>query len=129
MQTAGRYVVLGASVALTTQARAQSALPLKHAPARTQTAITPADLMTRLYLYSDDSMMGRLAGSEYNLKATAYIAAEVKRFGLQPAGDSGGYFQNVPLVKRQLEASAGLSVDRTHYRPWDDFVPRDPGAA
>ena len=98
MQAAGRFVVLGAIVALTTQARAQSGLPLKHAPARTQTAITPADLMTRLYLYSDDSMMGRLAGSEYNLKATAYIASEVKRFGLQPAGDSGGYFQNVPLV-------------------------------
>src|SRR5712691_4803320 len=131
MQAAGRFVVLGALVALTAQARAQTggALPLKHAPARTQTAITPADLMTRLYLYSDDSMMGRLAGSEYNLKATAYIASEVKRFGLQPAGDSGGYFQNVPLVKRQLEASAGLTVDAAAMRPWDDFVPRDPGVA
>jgi len=131
MQAVGRFVVLGAFVALTTQAKAQTgaALPLKHAPARTQTAITPADLMTRLYLYSDDSMMGRLAGSEYNLKATAYIAAEVKRFGLQPAGDSGGYFQNVPLVKRQLDASAGLSVDGAALRPWDDFVPRDPGIA
>ncbi len=129
MQAAGRFVVLGAFVALTAQARAQTggALPLKHAPARTQTAITPADLMTRLYLYSDDSMMGRLAGSEYNLKATAYIASEVKRFGLVPAGDSGGYFQNVPLVKRQLDASAGLSVDGAALRPWDGFVPRDPG--
>src|SRR5256886_13461268 len=129
MQTAGRFVVLGAFVALTTQARAQSALPLKHAPARTQTAITPADLMTRLYLYSDDSMMGRLAGSEYNLKATAYIASEVKRLGLQPAGDSGGFFQNVPLVKRQLDASASLAVDGAALRPWEDFVPRDPVVA
>jgi hypothetical protein len=129
MQAVARFVVLGALVALTAQARAQTggALPLKHAPARTQTAITPADLMTRLYLYSDDSMMGRLAGSAYNLKATAYIASEVKRLGLLPAGDSGGYFQNVPLVKRQLDASAGLSVDGTAMRPWDDFVPRDPG--
>ena len=116
MQAVVRFVVLGAFVALTAQARAQSggaggaggALSLKHTPARTQTAITPADLMTRLYLYSDDSMMGRLAGSEYNLKATAYIASEVKRFGLQPAGDSGGYFQNVPLVKR------GLEIGRAH---------------
>jgi len=129
MQAAGRFVVLGAFVALTTQARAQSDLPLKHAPARTQTAITPADLMTRLYLYSDDSMMGRLAGSEYNLKATAYIASEVKRFGLVPAGDSGGYFQNVPLVKRQLDPSATLSVEGTAFRPWDEFIPRDPGRA
>src|SRR5882672_8007300 len=129
MQAVGRFVVLGALVALTTQARAQSALPLKHAPARTQTAITPADLMTRLYLYSDDSMMGRLAGSEYNLKATAYIASEVKRLGLQPAGDSGGYFQNVPLVKRRLDASSALSADGSALKPWDDFVPRDPGRA
>ncbi|MFN2570491.1 MAG: M28 family peptidase [Gemmatimonadales bacterium] len=121
--------MLGAMLALTAQARAQTALPLKHAPGRTQTAITPADLTTRLYLYADDSMMGRMAGSEYNLKATAYIASEVKRMGLQPAGDSGGYFQNVPLVKRQLAAGAGLSVDGTTLRPWDDFVPRDPGRA
>src|SRR5213594_3686387 len=126
MQAAGRFVVLGAFVALTTQARAQSALPLKHAPARTQTAITPADLMTRLYLYSDDSMMGRLAGSEYNLKATAYIASEVKRFGLQPGGDSGGYFKNVPLVKRQLDAGSVFSVEGTTFKPWEEYVPRDP---
>ena len=133
MQAVGRFVALGAFVALTTQARAQTAgagagagaLPRKPAPARTQTAITPADLMSRLYLYSDDSMMGRLAGSEYNLKATAYIASEAKRFGLLPAGDSGGFFQNVPLVKRQLDPSAGLSVDGAALRPWDDFVPRE----
>src|SRR5881296_107671 len=114
MQGVRRFVALGAFLALASPAApasAQMALPLKRAPARTQTAITPADLMTRLYLYADDSMMGRLAGTEYNLKATAYIASEVGRLRLQPAGDSGAYFQNVPLVKRQLDASSGLSVD------------------
>jgi len=126
MQAVRRFVALSAFLAAASPASAQMALPLKRAPARTQTAITPADLMTRLYLYADDSMMGRLAGTEYNLKATAYIASEVKRFGLQPAGDSGGFFQNVPLVKRQLDASASLSVDGAALRPWDDFVPRDP---
>ena len=85
--------------------------------------------MTRLYLYADDSMMGRMAGTEYNLKATAYIESEVRRLKLQPAGDSGGYFQNVPLVKRGLEANATLSVDGTTLAPWVDFVPRDPGRA
>src|SRR4051812_34605229 len=121
MQAVGRFVVLGAFVALTAgaQAHAQTALPLKHAPARTPTAITPADLMTRLSLYADDSMMGRLAGSEYNLKATAYIASEVKRLGLRPAGDSGGYFQNVPLVKRQLDPTSAISVDGVALKPWD----------
>src|SRR6266496_4092486 len=129
MHVVRRFVTLGAFLALAEPAGAQMALPLKHDPARTQTAITPADLMTRLYLYSDDSMMGRLAGSEYNLKATAYIASEVKRFGLQPAGDSGGYFQNVPLVKRGLDPNAVLSVEGASLQPWTDFVPRDPGRA
>ena len=129
MQAAGRMLVLGALVAVAAPASAQSALPLKHAPSRTQTAITPSDLMTRVYLYADDSMMGRMAGSEYNLKATAYIASEVRRMGLVPAGDSGGYFQNVPLVKRGLDANATLSVDGTTLTPWVDFVPRDPGRA
>ena len=129
MQAVRRLVTLGAFVVIAAPAAAQMALPLKHAPTRTQTAITPADLMTRLYLYSDDSMMGRMTGTEYNLKATAYIASEVKRMGLLPAGDSGGFFQNVPLAKRQLDASAGLSVDGAALRAWDDFVPRDPGVA
>ena len=124
-----RVLAVGMWIAFVAPARAQSPLPLKHAPARTQTAITPPDLMTRLYLYSDDSMMGRLAGSEYDMKATAYIASEFKRLGLQPAGDSGGYFQNVPLVKRQLDPAAGIAIDGAALRPWDDFVPRDPGRA
>ncbi len=129
MLAAARMLVLGAFVAVAAPAGAQTALPLKHAPSRTHTAITPSDLMTRVYLYADDSMMGRMAGSEYNLKATAYIASEVRRMGLVPAGDSGGYFQNVPLVKRGLDANATLSVDGTTLTPWVDFVPRDPGRA
>ncbi len=128
MQVARRFFILGVFVLAGSRARAQTAsLPLKHTPARTQTAITPADLMTRLYIYSDDSMMGRMAGTEYNLKSTAYIAAEAKRMGLQPAGDSGGYFQNVPLVKRQLDPNASFSVEGTTFRPWEEFIPRDPG--
>jgi hypothetical protein len=111
------------------EARAQSALPLKHAPLATQTAITPADLMTRLYLYADDSMMGRSAGTEYNFKATAYIASEVKRLGLIPAGDSGGYFQNVPLVQRALASAAHVAIDSVPLRLGEDYLPRDQGGA
>lgn len=126
MKVVVRIVTLGVLVANAKPVMAQTALPLKHAAAPTKTAISPADLMTRLYLYADDSMMGRAAGTEYNLKATAYIAAEVRRMGLTPAGDSGGYFQNVPLVKREFDARSSLAVDGATLRPWDDYVPRDP---
>jgi hypothetical protein len=121
-------MLLGALI-LPAQISAQAALPLKHAPARTQTSINSADLMTRVYLYADDSMMGRSAGSEYNLKATAYIESEMRRLKLVPGGDAGTYFQNVPLVTRGLDATATISIDGTTLKPWDDFVPRDPGRA
>ena len=102
---------------------AQAPLPLKHAPKPTASAITTGDLMTRLYLIADDSMKGRRAGSEEHQKVTAYIASELKRMGLEPAGDSGGYFQNVPLVLRHFEQSASLAAATTTLRPDTDFVP------
>ncbi|MGH7521308.1 MAG: M28 family metallopeptidase [Gemmatimonadales bacterium] len=127
MQAAGRFALVGALLAFPLQAGAQTALPLKRAPTRTQTSISSADLMTRLYLYADDSMMGRAAGTEYNMKATAYIESEVRRLKLVPAGDSGSYFQNVPLVRRELDPAAAITVEGTTLKQWDDFVPRDPG--
>ena len=102
---------------------AQAPLPLKHAPQPTTSAITAGDLMTRLYIISDDSMKGRQAGSPGHQATTAYIAAELKRMGLEPAGDSGTYFQSVPLVRRHFEASASLSAGTTALRPDSDFLP------
>ncbi|HVM42291.1 MAG TPA: hypothetical protein VMT77_02235, partial [Gemmatimonadales bacterium] len=61
---------------------AQMALPLKHAAEPTVPAITVGDLMTRLYIYADDSLMGRKAGTPDNLRATAYIESEVRKMGL-----------------------------------------------
>jgi hypothetical protein len=103
-------------------------LPLKHAPAPTKPAITAADLMTRLYIYADDSMMGRQAGSEYNLKSTAYIEGQVRKLGLVPAGDAGGYFQAVPLVKQVFDSSAPIAVGDVNLVAWTDFLPRDQGS-
>ena len=102
-------------------------LPLKHAPAPTAPAITPADLMTRLYIYADDSMMGREAGTPWNLKATAYVADQVRRMGLVPAGDSGTYFQDVPLVRSIFDSTTGVTVDGIALQTWRDFIPRDQG--
>lgn len=86
-------------------------LPLKHAAEPTTSEITVKDLMTRLYIYADDSMQGREAGTLGNFKATTYIAGEVKRMGLVPAGDSGTYFQTVPIKSRSLDTASTFAVD------------------
>src|SRR5438045_7758482 len=102
-------------------------LPLKHTPQPTQAAITPADLMTRLYIFSDDSMEGRRVGTEGHRRGTAYIEREVRRLGLTPAGDSGGYFQNLPVFERTLAATQTLNIGGTSFRPWIGFLPRCDG--
>ncbi len=121
-----RFVILAALAAFPALAAAQAAppaLPLKHTPKPTTAAITAADLMTRLYIFADDSMAGRQGGTEGNLKATAYIAAELKKIGLVPAGDSGTYFQYVPLVRRSFAPVDTLRADTTVLIAPADFVP------
>lgn len=108
-------------------ASAQRELPLKHTPQPTTPAITPADLMTRLYIFSDDSMQGRQVGTEGHRRGTAYIEREVRRLGLVPAGDSGGYFQDLPVFQRALVAGHKLSVGTAPFEPWVDYLPRDNG--
>ena len=78
-------------------------LPLKLAPRPTKSTITADDLMTRLYIFADDSLMGRDAGTEGSFKATELLAREAKRLGLQPAGDSGTFFQTLPLKSKKVD--------------------------
>jgi hypothetical protein len=89
--------------------------------------ITAADLRTRLYAFADDSMQGRRSGTPGNLKAADFIAAEARRIGLEPAGEDGGWFQTVPIVRRTLDPGSALSVDGATFKAWDDILPRDQG--
>ena len=101
-------------------------LPLKFVGPPTTGAITPLDLATRLYKFADDSMMGRLAGTIYNDKGTDYIAAELKRLGIEPAGENGGYFQS-PLTQRTFSDSSYVAVGEQRFSLWKDFAPRHQG--
>ena len=85
--------------------------PEKLAPAPTTAAITERDLQTRLYQFADDSMMGRQVGRIGNFKGTNYIAAELRRLGLAPAGDNGTYFQNLPYHIHEFTNHSRLTVD------------------
>jgi hypothetical protein len=100
-----------------------------HTPTPTTSAITAADLKTRLYIFADDSMQGRLLATAGNVRAVEYIASEVKRMGLIPMGDSGTFFQSVNLVDRKLDPASKLVVGSTEFRPWTDFAPRDQGSS
>jgi hypothetical protein len=92
------------------------------APAATAAAISAQHLRQRLSIFAADSMLGRETGTVGNVKATDYIAAEFRRLGLEPAGDSGTYFQTVPLVNTRLDDASVIEVEGHSLSVWKDFV-------
>jgi len=121
-------LVTGLAIPPAIAAQEHQALPLKHAPQPTTAAISAADLMTRLYIFADDSMQGRETGTAGHLKSTAYIASELKRLGVQPGGDEGSYFQDVPMVRRAFDPASTISVEATTLRGGTDFIAQSRGA-
>jgi hypothetical protein len=118
-----RRLLLAALVVVPGALAAQSKdLPLKYVGPPTKTDITAGDLMTRLYKFADDSMMGRAVGTEYNNKGTDYIESEVRRLGLVPAGDNGTYFQNLPLFLRAIDTTSTITAGGATFKLGTDFL-------
>ena len=88
-------------------------LPRTRVSKPTRANITAEDLMSRLYVFADDSMQGREAGTAGNVKGTDYIAREVKRLKLLPLGENGTYFQTLPFKIRSVDSGSVLSVAGT----------------
>jgi len=100
--------------------------PPRVRPAPTTSAINVRDLQIRLYQFADDSMQGRQVGRYGNKKGTDYIAAELKRLGIQPAGEHGTYFQTLPYHLRRFEPSSRVAVNGNPL-VWNDEVVAVPG--
>jgi len=75
--------------------------------------ITPAEMQRRIGLLSDDSLRGRNTPSPELDQTAAYIAAEFRRLGLRPAGDSGSYIRCTwPDTASFVELSLGSTSAR-----------------
>ena len=76
-------------------------------------AVSAEGLERRLTAFAHDSMMGREAGTIWNLKATDYVAAQFRALGVTPAGERGGFFQTVEGIKPRdatLQAAPARNV-------------------
>ena len=67
-------------------------------------------LRAHIGFLADDLMRGRQPGSQgYNIAAN-YVVSQFRQMGLQPAGNNGTYFQQVPLRRAFLETGSAELV-------------------
>ncbi|MEO1553236.1 MAG: M28 family metallopeptidase [Pseudomonadota bacterium] len=78
-------------------------LPL---PTQSQSEITADDLRARIAILSDDAFEGRAPSADVGEKTADWLAAEMERVGLQPAGENGTWFQTVGMVEQTLDENA-----------------------
>lgn len=71
-------------------------------------------------------MRGREAGAPGNVTMTNYLARELARIGLEPAGDHGTYFQTIPMVRRRPDPASLLAVENQPLELFTDFAPLRP---
>lgn len=77
-------------------------VPLSDGGAR----VNPRALTAHMRFLADDHLEGRATGARGHELAALYVAAQFEALGLEPAGDAGTYYQQVPLM------SAGVRGER-----------------
>ena len=86
-------------------------------PARPESAARPLlpDIARSIRAHMDylagDALAGRGSGTPQEHMAADYVASELRRYGVAPAGENGGYLQHVALEYRSLAAPPVLSFD------------------
>jgi len=69
-----------------------------NAATRVARAVDANVYRSHLEFLADDALEGRAPGTRGGQLAAKYIAAQFRRLGLEPAGDSGTYFHRVPII-------------------------------
>ena len=72
--------------------------------------VSGAHIREHVRFLASDLLEGRGVGTRGGDLATEYLATQFALAGAQPAGDSGAYFQKVPLVGVETAPGAQLSA-------------------
>jgi Zn-dependent M28 family amino/carboxypeptidase len=115
------FVVLLCLTAACRTLAAQSAS--QSSASRVARALDARVLRAHLEFLADDALEGRAPGTRGGITAAKYIASQFERLGLEPAGDSGTYFQRVPIIALTPEPTLAVAGAASTPLRWkDDYV-------
>jgi len=79
-------------------------------PANAESAIKESDIKRDLFALADDHFRGREGGTLDELKASVWLADQIRATGMLPAGDDGTYFQWFNLQRTRLTKASTLRI-------------------
>jgi hypothetical protein len=110
-----RPLICGLLLGLTVAVNAQDSLPL-----RASRNIKSENLSRYLHRLASDEFEGRETGQKGQRLAAEYIAKHFQEAGIPPIPALNGYFQQIPLVKKQTSHSF-LEINGKAYSYLKDF--------
>ena len=78
--------------------------------------ISAEDIKADVQTLASDPFLGRGPGEAGEEKTIAYIARQFAEAGLEPGGDHGGWYQDVPLVRLDRQPGATLALQLGEWR-------------
>ena len=66
---------------------------------KVRSTISKNDIEAHIYFLVSDELRGRATGSAEIDIAASYLANNLRRYGVKPAGDDGSYYQQVKFEK------------------------------
>ena len=85
-------------------------------------SITPDDIAPHVRFLSHDLLEGRGVGGRGEQLTIEYLAAQLELAGAEPAGESGTYFQTVPLVEIKTQSSSSVRLAGRELEPLSEYV-------
>lgn len=83
--------------------------------------ISEASVRAHMEFLAGDALNGRGSGTRDEWIAVTYVAAQLRRWGLEPMGDAGGYVQTIEIERPELGAAPVLAMGSATYTHGRDF--------
>ena len=87
-------------------------------------AIREADLKRDLFAMASDGMRGRESGTPDEMRASIWVAEQLRAIGVKPVGDDGSYFQWWNMIRTRVSTvSSNAAFGGQSLELWKDIIP------
>jgi hypothetical protein len=84
--------------------------------------VSEASVRAHMEFLASDALNGRGSGTRDEWIAVTYVSAQLRRWGLEPMGDDGGYVQRIEIDRPELGAAPVLSMGNATYTHGKEFT-------